>query len=400
MFVSDRLDSKSTAFENESLSNHIRNFKVIDLFSGVGGLSLGAARAGFDLLAAIDNDSRAAKAFKLNFPRCIQIQEDIAQITGNRLRDLTSIEDQIVHGVIGGPPCQGFSRIGRRLPNDKRNELFDHFFRIVSEIRPWFYLAENVLGILDAQYENMRIKALAKLKEYRNLPPMILKSSDFGSATSRERVFFIGYNPNNLTNLEACDFYPTNDIEKISVEIALQGLPRKIDSAWQKESDGWRKLTIRQKGKFWDSIFDDIPFGVGNPAALNRLKYEGKVSACLGTKHTNTVINRFAGVKEGSVDGPSRAVRLVRKGFCPTLRSGTGPEHGSFQALRPIHPTEHRVITPREAARLQGFPDWFQFDSTKWHSFRQIGNSVSPILAENILRVIASHLTLKEKRNA
>lgn len=79
--------------------------------------------------------------------------------------------------------------------------------------------------------------------------------------------------------------------------------------------------------------------------------------------------------------------------FCPTLRAGTGPEKGSFQAVRPIHFSEARVINPREAARLQGFPDWFVLPNTIWHSFRQIGNSVSPIAAEAILKVIYMRLT-------
>jgi DNA (cytosine-5)-methyltransferase 1 len=79
-------------------------------------------------------------------------------------------------------------------------------------------------------------------------------------------------------------------------------------------------------------------------------------------------------------------VKLDPEGYCPTLRAGTGPDRGSFQAVRPIHYLRPRVITPREAARLQGFPDWYQFDQTKWHSFRQIGNSVSPLVAEVVLR--------------
>jgi len=375
-------------------------FTVIDLFSGVGGFALGAARAGFDLLAAVDNDPRTAKSFAVNFPYCKQIQEDIAHITGRRLRDLACVEKRTVHGIVGGPPCQGFSRIGRRMPSDERNCLFDSFFRIVAEIRPWFYVAENVLGILDAPYESMRRKALARLRGYRHLPPLILKSSDFGAATSRERVFFIGYRPAYVTDLEAIDFSPPDPLERVTVGMALRGLPLKIDPAWQTEPEGWRRLTNCQEGKFWDSIFKDVPLGVGDPGALSRLNTEDRVSACLGTKHTSAVVKRFAALKEGAADGPSRAVRLERKGFCPTLRSGTGPERGSFQALRPIHPTEPRVITPREAARLQGFPDWFQFDATKWHSFRQIGNSVSPILAESIMRVIVAHLHTEKDRNA
>jgi len=82
------------------------------------------------------------------------------------------------------------------------------------------------------------------------------------------------------------------------------------------------------------------------------------------------------------VDSISKARRLDVEGLCPTLRAGTGPERGSFQAVRPIHPRAPRVISPREAARLQGFPDWFVFDHTKWHAFRQIGNSVSPLVSE------------------
>lgn len=372
---------------------------IIDLFCGIGGFSLGAARAGFHILAAVDNDPRTAKAFELNFPNFNQIQEDIKPLSGAQLCHLAGIEKRKVHGLIGGPPCQGFSRIGRRSPSDSRNCLFEHFFRLVGEIRPWFYVAENVLGILDAPFESMRTNAITHLTGYRHLPPLILKASDFGAATSRERVIFIGYRTEHVNNMEVADFRPPDKVEKLTVEMALSGLPLRIDPTWQTEPGGWKQLTNRQDGKFWDSIFNDIPPGVGNSDALIRLKTEGRVSGCMGTNHTEIVIERFAVLKEGSVDSTSRAVRLDRKGLCPTLRAGTGPDHGSFQALRPIHPTEPRVITPREAARLQGFPDWFQFDATKWHSFRQIGNSMSPILAESIMQVIAAHLKVEGNRN-
>ena len=79
-------------------------------------------------------------------------------------------------------------------------------------------------------------------------------------------------------------------------------------------------------------------------------------------------------------------------GLCPTLRAGTSSLNGSFQAVRPIHPIFNRVITPREAARIQGFPDWFLFHPTKWHSFKQIGNSVSPLMGEGILKIIDGYL--------
>lgn len=381
-----------TTTHHPEVSRCIQHVGIIDLFAGIGGLSLGAARAGFHILAAVDNDSRTARAYTTNFPGYRHIQADISKLKGAELFDMAEIGQQTVHGLIGGPPCQGFSRIGRRSPKDMRNYLFEHFFRLVEEIHPWFYVAENVLGILDAPFKSMRANVFARLNDYQNLPPLILKSSNFGSATSRERVLFIGYDPEYVREMVATAFEPADQAEKVTVGTALRGLPHRIDPSWQKEPEGWRRLTYRKRGKFWDSIFNNVPPGVGNPDALKRLNMNREVSGCLGTQHTEAVVERFTALEEGSVDSPSRAVRLDRKGFCPTLRAGTGPDHGSFQALRPIHPTEARVITPREAARLQGFPDWFLFDATKWHSFRQIGNSVSPILAENIMRTIAAHL--------
>ena len=95
---------------------------------------------------------------------------------------------------------------------------------------------------------------------------------------------------------------------------------------------------------------------------------------------------RFGILGYGEMDKISRASRLDPNNFCPTLRAGTGKDRGSFQSVRPIHYSAPRVIAPREAARLQGFPDWFLFHPTKWHSFRQIGNSVSPIVSEAILK--------------
>ena len=370
---------------------------IIDLFSGIGGFSLGAIRAGFNVLVAVDNDARVAKVFNTNFPGFKFIQEDIEHITADRLLSTASISSGTVHGIIGGPPCQGFSRIGRREPTDQRNILFDHFFRLVSEIQPWFYVAENVVGILDSPFENMRAKAFERLDRYRILPPFILNSSDFGAATNRKRVFFVGYKPEYFRELNEINFNPSKISKKITVGVALKGLRRKINPIWQKESQGWRQITKREKGEFWDLIYGTIPEGVGNAEAIRRLRIEGRVSGCLGTKHTDNVLQRFLNLKQGEIDGPSRAIRLEKNGLCPTLRSGTGPEHGSFQALRPIHPLEPRVITPREAARLQGFPDWFLFDTTKWHSFRQIGNSVSPILAQGVMQVISAHILREEK---
>jgi DNA (cytosine-5)-methyltransferase 1 len=362
-------------------------------------LTLGAARAGFHVAAAVDHDPRTGLAFQTNFPRYRYIEADIAELSGKGLLEKAETNRETIDGIIGGPPCQGFSRIGRRTPDDKRNNLFDDFFRIVEELRPTFYLAENVLGICDSQFDAIRETAMRRLCGYVQIGPLPLKASDYGAATNRERVFFLGVLKERANGISEETFAPPADVAEVTVGMALQGLRRSINPDWQAESDGWRRVTPHTDGRFWKRIAECIPDGVGDAEAIRLLQQEQLVSGCLGTRHTKAVAERFARVPEGSVDKPSRSVRLSRNGFCPTLRAGTGPERGSFQALRPIHPTEPRVITPREAARLQGFPDWFQFDSTKWHSFKQIGNSVSPILAEAVLGIIADNILGKEKQN-
>lgn len=369
--------------------------RVIDLFSGVGGFTLGALRAGFNVGAAVENDLRVGRAFKTNLPECLLIAEDIEHLTARDIeREIPAVATR-TDGVIGGPPCQGFSHIGRRRVDDARNSLFGHFFRIVSELRPRFFVAENVEGILADKYAGYREDALAWVKDYEILEPLVLKSSDFGAPTERCRVFFVGYLEGALEPLSAEDFSPPQRADSMTVGMALRGLPTRISPNWQAAESGWRKLSWMGEGWFWDRIYGAIPFGVGDPDAIRRLQERKEVSGCMGTRHTEAVAKRFDMLKEGQVDKPSRARRLERRGLCPTIRSGTGPEHGSHQAVRPIHPTQPRVITPREAARLQGFPDWFQFDETKWHSFRQIGNSVSPILAESVLEIFKARLHSK-----
>jgi DNA (cytosine-5)-methyltransferase 1 len=266
--------------------------------------------------------------------------------------------------------------------------MFVHFFRLVGELNPAFFVAENVPGILTPSYDGVLDQALSQLpRHYSVLPPMILNASDYGVATQRRRVFFIGY---HTERLPACagDALPYPVADRITVEAALAGLPRKIDPLWQSSQRNWRKVKPLAAGPFRDRISSLIPPGIGDATTVRRLKEKQEVSGFLGTQHTPAVLARLASLAPGDIDRVSRCFRLDPKGFCPTLRAGTGREKGSFQSVRPIHPTEDRVITAREAARLQGFPDWFLFPATKWHSFRLIGNSVSPIIAQALLEKV------------
>src|SRR6266498_3844905 len=125
--------------------------KLIDLYSGIGGLGLGAVRAGFEIALSVDNDPILSQTHKLNFPGTHHLERDVSQLAGTELIRGAKLEQGQLSGLIGGSPCQGFSRIGKRDLADYRNKLFAQFFRLVSELKPVFYLAENVQGILDVQ---------------------------------------------------------------------------------------------------------------------------------------------------------------------------------------------------------------------------------------------------------
>ena len=361
--------------------------KIIDLFSGAGGFGLGATRAGFDLAGSVEIDPQAIFVHRKNFPKSPLLEKDISTTSGTEILQAFDLKVDEIDGIIGGPPCQGFSHMGHGDICDPRNQLFIHFFEIVNETSPKFFLAENVPGILNPKNSQLIKCALSKVDKYEILDPIRLVATDFGAPTTRARVFFFGYLKAQMNSVKAVEFVPKNT-KPVYVKDALKGLPQKIDPFWLREEDGWRRIDKVVEGIFGSKLHKRIPDGVGDKGAIKRLKENSEVSGCLGTRHSEDIINRYSKIKQGEADRVSKSRRLDLNGFCLTLRAGTGRDKGSYQAVRPLHPTENRVITPREAARLQGFPDWFQFHPTKWHSFRQIGNSVSPILAEHILRVI------------
>lgn len=357
---------------------------VIDLFAGVGGLSLGASRAGFNLAAAVELDKNAISSHEINFPNSVHLHEDVSKLNAREIFDSCGVSS--IECVIGGPPCQGFSSIGKGMAEDSRNELYGHFFRLVNEIKPFCFLAENVPGILNKKYDSIRKSAFGLLNDdYFLLRPIEVKAFNYGAPTVRKRIFFIGFRKDvGLRHPSEEDFYPPDTLLPVFVKDALYGLPEYIDGKWQSDEFSWRKIIKDRSNYFYDRLWGHVPPNVGDLNALSKLS-ENLVSGCSGTIHSELVLNRYNNLLPGRMDKISRSIRLEPEGFCPTLRAGTGSDKGSFQAVRPIHPSQPRVITPREAARLQGFPDWFQFHETKWHSFRQIGNSVSPLVAEIML---------------
>lgn len=375
---------------------------VIDLFAGAGGLSLGACRAGFDVRAAIEKDENAMASHAANFPNTAHILQDIMTLSGADILRLSNIDNDDLIGIIGGPPCQGFSSIGQGNVNDIRNRLFVKFFELVEELQPVFFLAENVPGIMNEKYDAIRTEAFTHTQGYTLLEPIKVIANDYGAPTTRTRMFFIGYrNDARLIPFTKKDIEDMKvaDNEKTTVKQALEGLPERIrysekSQGTQKLQDGYLTGQRIQSQFYFDHATGLRPQGLGDNTYVQSYVQHQTVNGYNPTKHTPAVRSRYAKLKYGQQDKISKSQKLNPDGYCPTLRAGTGPEKGSYQAVRPIHYKYPRVITPREAARLQGFPDWYKLPNTIWHGFRQIGNSVSPIVAERILMAIRHRLIL------
>ncbi|MDH1632286.1 DNA cytosine methyltransferase [Pseudomonas mosselii] len=340
---------------------------LLDLFSGCGGLTLGSHRAGFTTALAVDVDPILSSSFASNFPGTRLLVDDVASLTPAKLSELLP---NTIDGVIGGPPCQAFSEMGLRRIDDPRRTLLSEFFRVVADVKPAFFLMENVPGLLSDKNRHVLDEALEGLGgRWDILGPIVLDASDFGAPTRRRRVFVFGFDSSKIT-VPSLEYLIKSDALPTNVRDAIFDL----NGAVQSDSN----LTHWEYGGDLDV----------SPYAARMLSTSGRFTGHQRTVHKPETISRFSTVKPGSVDPVGKHKRLDWSGLCPTLRAGTGSDRGSYQAVRPLHPTEDRVITPREAARLQGFPDDFIFHQTVWHSFRMIGNSVSPIISEALLKKI------------
>ncbi|MFJ5285974.1 DNA cytosine methyltransferase [Pseudomonas sp. NPDC088429] len=373
--------------------NNLSRPTFVDLFSGCGGFGLGAELAGFKNIASVDIDPNLQYSYKLNFPNSKVHLADVARLDSKFWK--SAIGDICPDLVIGGPPCQGFSRIGLRKPEDPRNNLIDHFFRQVMILRPKLFVMENVEGILDVQNRCVLEEAISVVSgDYNILGPFKINALDCGAATSRKRVIVIGcLNEFSLSSIQDRLVSPT--VHPITVAEAIGDLPSPNLPLFKSDYgyDWWKYASNATPSKYAKEL-KKIYSNVGAQFSTEMLK-SGLITGLMKTKHTETVIARFADTTPGSIDKISRYPRLSWEGHCPTLRAGTGSDKGSFQAMRPIHPQEARVITVREAARLQGFPDWFVFHPTIWHSFRMIGNSVSPIMSKYLLTLAREVFDLK-----
>ena len=346
---------------------------AIDLYAGAGGMSLGFEDAGFRVIGAVEVDPVHLATYQRNFSDTPTVEHDLSLVSGEDLHDWFVDDGQVVDVMFGGPPCQGFSYIGRNRPDDPRNDLLLQFARVATELRPRFFVVENVEGLLAKKHQDTLRNFVSTVNKsgYRVIPePWLLDAQAFGVPQRRRRVFLVGA----LEGLAMPS--PPGEAESGATVWDAIGDLMAVDEAPEMLCGDVYHGRLGEASEY--------VAGLGCCVDRRGKHAEVKLTGCRRSVHTESTRKRFSRTGEGEYEAVSRLFRLARNAVSPTLRAGTDRHNGSYTAARPIHPIADRCITVREAARLHSFPDSFQFNATVWHGFRQIGNAVPPLLAQAV----------------
>ena len=362
--------------------------KVIDLFSGVGGLSSGFRKAGYEILLANEIDKSISESYKKNHPETLMINDDIKNI----IQLLNKYKNKI-DVIIGGPPCQGFSMAGARIRKknafleDPRNYLFRNYFEVVQKIEPKYFIMENVPGMLSMsggkiikEIENLFTNESNFSKGKYYIYKKVLCASDYGVPQDRHRLIIFG-SKKKVNFKKALEdtrkiMVTKGEIKTVTIYDAISDLNYLSSGEGEFEQEYKNKpLTEYQK---------------------QRRKNAKKLYNHNATKHSEIAIDRIKELKPGGrrlnlKDG--NKIKSVHSGAYGRMKwediSKTiitrfdTPSSGVY-----IHPEQNRTITPREAARIQSFDDDFIFYGNKSSVIKQIGNAVPPLLAYYLANVI------------
>lgn len=357
-------------------------YDVIDLFAGCGGFSVGFEQAGFHVTKAVEFDKQIAQTYQRNHHDTKLFVDDIGNVSTNDY--FCKGESDI---IVGGPPCQGFSMAGARIRHsfidDPRNYLFKHYVNIVRIVRPKIFIFENVKGILTMQKGKIFEEIIDTFSDCNLFEGnryyvhyKVVKAVEYGIPQERERVILIGmYNHDfdidrlfSLTKENICKEHPDFFVP-VSVWDAISDLGSPSNTGI---------ITIgKPESKFQDYIHN-----------------EEVTTNHVATNHSLISLNRMKQINSGEnwtkLNEPIHSVhsgaygRLEKDKPAKTITTRFDtPSGGRF-----IHPIENRTITPREAARLQTFPDNFEFLGTHSSICKQIGNAVPPKLSFFLAKLV------------
>ncbi|MDP4040788.1 DNA cytosine methyltransferase [Mycoplasma mycoides] len=316
-----------------------RKNTIVDLFAGAGGLTLGFTQNDFEILDTIEFWQPAVDTYNYNFKKHIKPKDitdfNVRQNLENDFKNKTSL-------VIGGFPCQGFSMAGKRNKLDQRNQLYKYTIDVISRLQPYGFVLENVKGILSYK-EIDGILVIDKIKQMLNeldyyTECILLDSSKFGVAQKRERVIFIGCKDKNKVN------------------------------------------EVIKKLKEFNSPIVTVKQAIGH---LEHITSENIIANHIFSKHSNEMKQRLSNLKEGESLSKKFSDAFKRISYdkpSPTVKENHGGVH--------VHPVLPRVLTPRELANLQSFPEDFIFLGTKSNVLKQIGNAVPVKLSFEIAKIV------------
>ena len=374
------------------------NNKTIDLFAGAGGLTTGFHLAGFEASCAIDVNKKALATYQYNYPNTKIIHQDIREVNPSELRSYLGLKKEELKAIIGGPPCQGFSRnipAEYRYIDDPRNQLYKSFIEFVQEFRPLYVIMENVPEILTA-YKGLfknEITNQLELLGYKVVTSS-LNAANYGVPQTRARAFFIA----SLEHL-ICLPEPTHNDD-------LKSGSSKKQSSYQTnllKSNYSPIVTVK------DAIGDLPQLNAGQKYDEDRYPSDPQTTYQSLIRYDSTKITNHIARALSSIQ--MSRVRLLKEGQdARDLPPELAPKKhysGAYGRLywdkpaktitrwvfhpgsgRFFHPTQDRTITIREAARLHSYPDTFHFLGTYTEMASQIGESVPPLLAKTIAECI------------
>lgn len=381
-------------------------YRVLDLFCGTGGISFGLrqANAEFVTVAGIDVDDIACQTAQVNHPQARIFNAGIESIDSADL--LKTAKVKTIDVIVGGPPCQGFSSLrpsrGTTL-DDPRNRLYREYQRMVRELRPKVFLLENVVGLVNATKGSL-LKDLVKgfqLIGYR-CDWRILNAANYGVPQKRERFFLLGVRDDIRAETEIMFPRPSHSFNGRT--IGVRNKDKMIGG-----SDG-----LKPAVSVWDAISDLPRLDAGESSTSYRTPPSNAYQRSMRGKNRNVSLHLAANHNQKMLEvmqfaGASKAALppgLVTSGYSSCYSRMTADEPSptitvkftSPASSKCIHPFDNRSITPREAARLQSFPDDFSFSGSKTDIASQLGNAVPPLLAASFAPVLASYLAPHKKR--
>jgi DNA (cytosine-5)-methyltransferase 1 len=385
------------------------NLAFADLFCGAGGLSCGFGMAGFKSVYAMDLDKSACETYALNHPETHVACDDVENVRPKDIFDAAGTRS--IPLLIGGPNCQGVSLRGKRNPNDPKNEMFFHFKRLIEGVRPDWFVMENVPGLLHRHNEGLVTAIFDAFHSigYR-CGAEVLLAADYGVPQLRYRLVLIG----NRTGQEIVfpDATHRCPLEFNDAPMFEENEDRPI---WLTTLDGIGDLPAIENGGGVPEV--DYP-SVRPEGLLQYQKLCRRDSAALHNhvchKSSDANIRLIKYVKPGKSwkcipeeIRPPRFKHVALKDHTTTYGrlSWDAPARTITTYFNNIssgaftHPEQHRGISVREGARLQGFPDRYQFNGTAARQYRQVGNAVPPLMATHIAKVIATQIKGGTKRN-